>query len=218
MYEVKMFFDDESKMNKGQFNEAICVVYKHVNIKGDKNKMKPFCPYVICHLNTLKQSEQDFILKIYKEKLLHNYTCGKSPLDIINSQYRESSEEYDKNYVVMYFPEDKFIKLNSSGYLNMQCATKIIYNGIVLKDRYNPITPLINFYNAQNNPKDDIRIVYSMNSQYIDSAKIKTMHKNALGIKNKTNDSELEKLKAENKLLKIKLTFAEEIITKCMKG
>ena len=308
MYEVKMFFDDESKMNKEQFSEAICIVYKRVNIKGDKNKMKPFCPYVICHLDALKQSEQDFILKIYKEKLLHNYTSGKNPLDIINSKYRESSEEYDvkmffnsedrmnrnkceeafcilykdvcikgnecfinrmsnysvcsldcldkdeqefilkeynnkirKNkspylqsimdiinskyresnkeydadYVVVYFPNKEFIKIEN-GYVNMDSATKIIYNGIVLKDVYNIHNPF-KFYNSNDNPVGNIRLVYSMKNPYIDSNKIKAMHKNILGVP-KGVEIELDKLRAANKILKTKLAYAEEIIAKCMKG
>jgi len=306
MYEVKMFFDDESKMNKEQFSEAICIVYKRVNIKGDKNKMKPFCPYVICHLDALKQSEQDFILKIYKEKLLHNYTSGKNPLDIINSKYRESSEEYDvkmffnsedrmngnkceeafcilykdvcikgnecfinrmsnysvcsldcldkdeqefilkeynnkirKNkspylqsimdiinskyresnkeydadYVVVYFPNKEFIKIEN-GYVNMDSATKIIYNGIVLKDVYNIHNPF-KFYNSNDNPVGNIRLVYSMKNPYIDSNKIKAMHKNILGVP-KGVEIELDKLRAENKLLKTKLSHVKEIIAQCI--
>ena len=123
MYEVKMFFNGEDRMNRNKCKEAFCILYKDVCVKGNECFISSMTNYSLCDLDSLDKNEQEFILKEYNNKINKNKSPYlKSIMDIINNQYRESSE------------------------------------------------------------------------------------------------FELEKLRAANKILKIKLAYAEEIIAKCMKG
>jgi len=199
-FNMKLYFNNKEDQIKGGIENASMVIYNGDILKGDIKKPVP--SYQIFQtFNSLSRDERKWIL--WK-------------ISTLNGSNKLFGIEYDKNYVVIYFKcNGKPIFKNEKTDINY--ATKIIYNGIVLKDIYNKSTP-INFYDANNNPSNDKKIIYSINSPYINFAKIKEMYENVVSVKNKPSESELEKLRAANKILKIKLAYAEEIIAKCMKG